>query len=584
MSQAYYKAITNSPDSLDQESIDLLKTYFLGHSANVRECSKYKETLKNGYSDYTMVPLKRIYVHEKTKKCYDLEYLIEHFTLYPNGPSPYTFPLSTDRVGYNDMKNIAHAALRYNHTVKHYERDSFETENERYRFAFEKGLVYFENNRYNYPRIGQEIIVLNNSMRVLLMLNDLTNKITKPSSIIKEILDFDFRDKNYTFKNHSPAEYFAALMTSYTTLNQVTTDVALNFFQSYFPKIGRDSNLRHEILVLQQIMEKHPIQIPVPVRVSVPVAVTTGSFTLTMDDTYIKRSVDDQKAAKEQMDKYGMKLTTDDKNQIHLCNMNTASLFNNANSFNSIPRRRIYTRMSTQSKKYYCLDLLGCAQSIGHGYYILDETGAVKETLSFDELKTIARLTMTYNTELLKYKHSMDRCIEKGLVYLDENDNTIKIGEPINFPDPFVYLLFLDLSRINPTTLSKIYFKIQNKDDKFEERKEYYVTIKDRNSFGYDLFSFYKDLFSYEAPGSISQDQIATDLVHLHNIFNDQHESTDFQALKTRLTTRPMNYKPKLSYNATLLLNLQKDDKRGSNNVSNGSLTPWQRVFGRKSF
>ena len=67
MSQAYYKAITNSPDSLDQESIDLLKTYFLGHSANVRECSKYKDTLKNGCSDYTMVPLKCIYVHETTK-------------------------------------------------------------------------------------------------------------------------------------------------------------------------------------------------------------------------------------------------------------------------------------------------------------------------------------------------------------------------------------------------------------------------------------------------------------------------------------------------------------------------------------
>ena len=167
----------------------------MGHSTNVRECSKHKETLKNGCSDFTMVPLKRIYVHEKTKKCYDLEYLIEHFTLYPTKPCPYTFPLSTDRVGYNDMKNIAHAALRYNHTVKHYKRDRYDSENERYRFAFEKGLVYFDNKRYNYPRIGEEIIIPNNSMRVLLMLNDLTNKITKPSSIIKQLLDFN--DKNY---------------------------------------------------------------------------------------------------------------------------------------------------------------------------------------------------------------------------------------------------------------------------------------------------------------------------------------------------------------------------------------------------
>ena len=179
----------------------------------------------------------------------------------------------------------------------------------------------------------------------------------------------------------------------------------------------------------------------------------------------------------------------------------------------------------------------------------------------------------------------MEKCIEKGLVYLDENDNTIKIGEPMDFPDAFVNVLFLDLSRTNPTTLSKLYFKVQNKDDNFEERKEYYLMIRDRNSFGFDLFSFYKDLFSYEAPRSISQEQIATDLVHLHNIFNNKHKSTDFESLKKVLTTRPFDYKPKLSYNTSVLLNLKKDEKQRYDtlNMSNTLLTPWQRVFGSKS-
>ena len=246
---SYANAIThhyNYNHNYDDVTKHLVNVYFDEKLQKKRRCVNINPNLKN-------IPLKRIFNKYDGQHCYDLFILVKHFEENIELQDIYTYPLSNERVTFNDMKRIATNILQYNFHINKFTNTKFRNENEKYKYAFENEIIEFDENKI--PFIPQPIYIKSKLLNLIFL--DLTNKMTESSSIVKEILNFDLSNIDYNQTEHSPNMYLVSLKNSYIFINAVTVDFAIDFYNKYFPKISND-NLKDEILILTRLIQSIP--------------------------------------------------------------------------------------------------------------------------------------------------------------------------------------------------------------------------------------------------------------------------------------------------------------------------------------
>ena len=235
--------------SYDEATKHLIEVYYNEKVQKKRNCIKINNTLTN-------IPLKRIFNKYDGIHCYDLLTLVTHFESEIQLQDVYTYPLSNDRVTFNDMKRIANNILEYNFYITKLINSKFKNENEKYKYAFEHEIVEF--NESKIPFIPQPIHI--KSKLLNLMFLDLMNKKTATSSIVKEILEFDFENINYNQTQFLPNQYLESLKNSYSSINTVSVDFALDFYKKHFPALIHP-HLKNEIIILTYLIENKQIPI-----------------------------------------------------------------------------------------------------------------------------------------------------------------------------------------------------------------------------------------------------------------------------------------------------------------------------------
>ena len=126
--------------SYDEATKHLIEVYYNEKVQKKRNCIKINNTLTN-------IPLKRIFNKYDGIHCYDLLTLVTHFESEIQLQDVYTYPLSNDRVTFNDMKRIANNILEYNFYITKLINSKFKNENEKYKYAFENEIVEFNESK-----------------------------------------------------------------------------------------------------------------------------------------------------------------------------------------------------------------------------------------------------------------------------------------------------------------------------------------------------------------------------------------------------------------------------------------------------